>query len=143
MNDVKIQWNNGSALIHLDGFLPCNQEDFKKFLKLICLDWEHMEDIKTYVIEYCSQKLAENKDKFNHCSNTFFQVKQVISENEDLMSKCKHPSGVYATENELIDSKKLVRLKKAELNEILKTAKTAKSNTKKFQKHIEIMQRKG
>ncbi len=140
MNDIEIVWQTGKMIIHLDGLFPCSQEQFKKLLKIVKLDWEHENEILNTLKVYFQNQLKEIEALHKDISKEYYGCINLLHYAEERTKTHKHPNGVYLSDNDVVYYKKEVKKLKKDKEKCMKTAKICKRNTKKFQKYLEMMQ---
>lgn len=140
MKAIEIVWTTGKAVLHLDGFFPCSQKNFKKLLKVIKLDQEHQEELLNVLKVYFQNQIVEMDDTYKHCGKRYFVLKQRFSDVKRLVETRKHTNGVYATIEEIHSGRYEIKRLKEAISECEKDAKKCVRNKKKFQKYLEIMQ---
>lgn len=59
MDELYIVHSRGHMTIHMDKFFPTSQQNFKKLLKIIELDWYHQVELKEQMGSYFNERIAE------------------------------------------------------------------------------------
>lgn len=76
MDELKIKWRNGSAVIYMPEFFPCTIAKLKKLKKLIELDWEHCDNLAEQVKEYFEQMARICEETRKRAGLEYLQYKQ-------------------------------------------------------------------
>lgn len=132
MNDIKIKWQNGKAVIHLDGFFPCSQKQFIKLLKIIDLDHENKEKILEKLKVYFQKRIDENNSNFESYGKEYWHYRQLASDARNAVETRKHPNGVYLSYYELMEMKHQLKTSTESYQKYEKLGRKCKRENKSF-----------
>ena len=138
-NDLYIKWETGYMNIYMDFFFPCSQQQFKKLLKVIALDWRHEEELKEKLKVYFQNRIADLVELRKENEKKYFNFKQKAVDTQRMIQSQKQPNGVSLSKEELKQAR-------ADLKEYTstykKTLSDANSNLKfkeRIEKHLEFL----
>lgn len=139
MEDLYIKWETGYMNIHMDFFLPCSQQRFKKLLKVIALDWQHEDELKETLKVYFQNRISDLVELRKENGKKYFDFKQKAADTQRMIQSRKHPNGVSLSKEELKQAR-------ADLKDIQSAAKQALSDANSnlkfknwFEKQLEFL----
>lgn len=139
MNDLYIEWETGYMNIHMDFFFPCSIQNFKKLLKIVCMDWKHEEELKEKLKVYFQNRISELVDLWKENRRKYYDFKQKEADTKNLIESKKHPNGLPVSKDELKQAKADLKQYTAGWKKALSDAKKNKRFKEQFEKYLELL----
>jgi len=138
-NILHIEWESGYMNICMDFFFPCSQQDFKKLLKVVDLDWRHEEELKEALKVHFQNRIAGLTELWKENSKKYYDNKQKAADTTSLIESRKHPNGLPVSKDELKQAEANLKKYKAAYNKALSDAKTNKRFKERFEKYLKLL----
>lgn len=139
MNDLKIKYDNGEMIVHINAFFPTTQIKFKKLLNVIARDYRNEEKHLRTLKDYFNDRINELNVEMLKSMKEYLTYRQKIVEKQEIISSEKLANGVHLKKEQLKEIKQ--ELKRIEKMEKLSSSnyRKCKRNIGRFQKHLEIL----
>lgn len=139
MDNLYIEWETGHMNIHMDFFFPCSQQQFKKLLKVIALDWQHEDELKKTLKVYFQNRIADLVELRKENGKKYFDFKQKAADTTSLIESRKHPNGLPVSKDELKQAKIDLKEYTVAYKKALADAKRNKRFKEQFEKYLESL----
>lgn len=138
-NDLYIKWETGYMNIHMDFFFPCSQQQFKKLLKVIALDWQHEDELKKTFKVYFQNRIADLVELRKENGKKYFDFKQKAADTQQMIQSRKHPNGVSLSKEELKQARADLKEYTSSYKKALSDANSNLKFKERIEKHLEFL----
>lgn len=138
-NDLYIKWETGYMNIHMDFFFPYSQQQFKKLLKVIALDWQHEDELKETLKVYFQNRIADLVELRKENGKKYFDFKQKAADTQRMIQSRKHPNGVSLSKEELKQARADLKKYTSSYKKALSDANSNLKFKERIEKHLEFL----
>lgn len=138
-NDLYIKWETGYMNIHMDFFFSCSQQQFKKLLKVIALDWQHEDELKETLKVYFQNRIADLVELRKENGKKYFDFKQKAADTQRMIQSRKHPNGVSLSKEELKQARADLKEYTSSYKKALSDANSNLKFKERIEKHLEFL----
>lgn len=144
MNELNIVYNNGHGKmnIYMDYFFPTTQKNFKKILKVIEMDYDHMDEHFERLLIYFNERIAELKELAKVNGKGYWEATQKAADLGRILESGKYPNGTRVPQEKLKQIKEEHKEWSYKVKKTLKDYKSCEKKIEQFNKHLELLKQR-